>query len=334
MNQLDKTSYTVFLSSNDKVGGSNNNANYQVNWDNILPRKINKYKLVYSFQTAGGYYKDNYSQFQISAIGTIITPSFSCTLAPIYNASTGYLSLIVTTVTGVLYANNYVTIVGSNYNIIQGVSGTGQTLIISGNPAGYSGITYYGGPYTSVTANTVTNYSGSVSIGQTINYNTSTFLILNVTLFNTNSTNIILKGTPTTSLLPINTTLYASNNTTYNGCKVVINLGSQSTSFDTANLSQSYTLGYGFRDIQTSTSNSNCLSTFYMQNPPKTINIPNQNIINIQIFNNSNVYNSTTGNLQSNQLLTNTDYFSNPTSDMSSYSMILEFIPISNEIEI
>jgi hypothetical protein len=71
-----------------------------------------------------------------------------------------------------------------------------------------------------------------------------------------------------------------------------------------------------------------------MQNPPKTINIPNQNIINIQIFNNSNVYNSTTGNLQSNQLLTNTDYFSNPTSDMSSYSMILEFIPISNEIEI
>ena len=68
MNQLDKCSYTLFLSSTDKVSGSNNNASYQVNWDDFLPRDIEYYKTVFSFQTAGGYYRDNYSQFQISTL--------------------------------------------------------------------------------------------------------------------------------------------------------------------------------------------------------------------------------------------------------------------------
>ena len=56
MNQLDKNSYTLFLNSSDKVSGTNNNANYDVNWDDFLPRDINNYKVVFSFQTAGGYY--------------------------------------------------------------------------------------------------------------------------------------------------------------------------------------------------------------------------------------------------------------------------------------
>ena len=86
------------------------------------------------------------------------------------------------------------------------------------------------------------------------------------------------------------------------------------------------TIGYGFRDVQISTSNSNCLSTFYMQNAPKTISRPNQNMINIQIYNNSNVY--LNGLLQQNQLLVNTDYFSNPLADMTSYSLVLEIIPL------
>ena len=46
----------------------------------------------------------------------------------------------------------------------------------------------------------------------------------------------------------------------------------------------------------------------------------------IQIYNNSNVY--TNGLLTQNQLLVNTDYFSNPLTDMTGYSMIIEFIPV------
>ena len=63
-----------------------------------------------------------------------------------------------------------------------------------------------------------------------------------------------------------------------------------------------------------------------MQNAPKTVQQPNQIIINIQICNNSNV--NTNGLLTQNQLLVNTDYFSNPLTDMTSYSMIIQFIPV------
>jgi hypothetical protein len=66
-----------------------------------------------------------------------------------------------------------------------------------------------------------------------------------------------------------------------------------------------------------------------MQNPPKSISRPNQNLINIQMFNNSNVF--TNGVLTQNQLLVNTDYFSNPLTDMTSYSIIIEFIPLEKQ---
>jgi hypothetical protein len=328
MNQLDKPSYTVFLNSNDKVSGTNNNANYQINWSDFLPNNVEKYKLVFSFQTAGGYYKDNFSNFQISAIGVTTTPSFQCTVLPIYISSTNLTYIVVTTLTGILYAGNTVTINGVVCNIIQGVTATGQTLIISGITPVTINTNYYGGVYTSVTANTVSNYTGSLTSGQSINYNNNSFFIFAVNGLNTAATILIVKGTPTALLLPLNVQLFSSNKTTYNGCEINVNLGIKSFSFDSSTLSQSYTIGYGFRDIQTSSSNSNCFSTFYMQNPPKTIQKPNQNLINIQIYNNSYVY--TNGVLLNNQLLVNTDYFSNALSDMTNYFIVLEFIPINN----
>ena len=55
---IDKKSYTVYLSSNDKVSGSNNNGMYNINWDNFLPRNQQDYKVVFSFQSTAGNYKD------------------------------------------------------------------------------------------------------------------------------------------------------------------------------------------------------------------------------------------------------------------------------------
>jgi hypothetical protein len=283
---------------------------------------------VFSFQTAGGYYKDNFSNFQISLIGATTTPSFQCSLNPLYMSSTNTTYILISTLSGILYAGNTVTINGVVCNIIQGVTAIGQTLVISGVTALTFNTTYYGATYTSLTANTVSNYLGSLTAGQTINYNNNSFLIFAVTNLNTTTTSLVVKGQPTTSLLPTGVQLFASNKTTYNGCEINVNLGVTSYSFDSTSLSQSYTIGYGFRDIQTSSSNSNCFSTFYMQNPPKTILKPNQNLINIQIFNNSYVYMNSTGTLLNNQLLVNTDYFSNALSDMTNYFIVLEFIPI------
>jgi hypothetical protein len=45
-----RNSYTLFLNSTDKVSGTNNNANYDVNWDDFLPRDIDYYKVVFLFK--------------------------------------------------------------------------------------------------------------------------------------------------------------------------------------------------------------------------------------------------------------------------------------------
>jgi len=55
--QENKT-YTLFINSNNKISGTNNNANYQINWD-FLPHDCQNFKVAFSFNTASGYYKDN-----------------------------------------------------------------------------------------------------------------------------------------------------------------------------------------------------------------------------------------------------------------------------------
>ena len=63
---LSDKSYTLFLSSADKVSGTNNSANFNVNWDSFLPREYSIYKVTFSFQSGGGNYKDT----QFTAVST------------------------------------------------------------------------------------------------------------------------------------------------------------------------------------------------------------------------------------------------------------------------
>ena len=53
----EKETYTLFINSTDKISGTNNNGQYLVNWNDFLPQ-YNFFKMVFTFQTAGGYYKD------------------------------------------------------------------------------------------------------------------------------------------------------------------------------------------------------------------------------------------------------------------------------------
>jgi hypothetical protein len=63
---LSDRSYTLFLSSADKVSGTNNSANFNVNWDSFLPREYSIHKVTFSFQSGGGNYKDT----QFTAVST------------------------------------------------------------------------------------------------------------------------------------------------------------------------------------------------------------------------------------------------------------------------
>ena len=55
---MTEKNYTLFINSNNKVSGTNNNATYQILWD-FLPHDVQNFKVAFSFNTASGYYKDN-----------------------------------------------------------------------------------------------------------------------------------------------------------------------------------------------------------------------------------------------------------------------------------
>lgn len=121
---------------------------------------------------------------------------------------------------------------------------------------------------------------------------------------------------------------YSSTAYVFSSAKVVLNFQGRSFSFDTSTQSNSNSLGFIQRDLQVSgtiTTPSNTLSCWHGQNTPKTISRPSQNLINVQIINN---YNSTSTNTV---YLTDTNSSGTSlSSDMTNWSMILEFIPIGS----
>ena len=69
---LDSMSYSVVISSADKISGTNNNGFYNVSWDSLLPRQYQKYKVAFTFQTTAGTYKDQtYSTYIAFSSATV-----------------------------------------------------------------------------------------------------------------------------------------------------------------------------------------------------------------------------------------------------------------------
>ena len=66
-NFLSTKNYTIFISSNDKVSGTNN-------WDDVLPRNYSAFKCAFMFQSGGGKYTDGaYNTFTATTAGAILT---------------------------------------------------------------------------------------------------------------------------------------------------------------------------------------------------------------------------------------------------------------------
>ena len=100
------------------------------------------------------------------------------------------------------------------------------------------------------------------------------------------------------------------------------NFGGRSYSYDSSTIAGSNTLGLVQRDLQTTGSTSNTLSCFFYQNASKTISRPTESSFTIKIYNN---------------FLTNTLLFDTGTSpalavDMTSWTMMIEFIPLEESL--
>jgi hypothetical protein len=177
MNQLDKNSYTLFLNSSDKVSGTNNNANFDVNWDDFLPRDIEYFKVVYSFQTSGGYYRDNFSQFKnTTSTFNPVQATFQIATPAVYNATTNLTSFVVSVLNnGPLLLNNFITYGGKSFLIVQQANAVGDTCIVQGNTNLATNSNLFQTIYTQLTCDTagINNYTGSLTVGQSIIYNGS-----------------------------------------------------------------------------------------------------------------------------------------------------------------
>ena len=107
----------------------------------------------------------------------------------------------------------------------------------------------------------------------------------------------------------------------YSTAKILVNFGCKTFTYDTSSKGGSMLLGIVQRDIQTGTSPSNNFSCYYMWNPPKCITRPENNSLSIQIINPSNTV--------SPYYLYDTNTAGTSVAvDMTSYSMMIEFVPI------
>lgn len=157
-NQLETKSYTLFVSSNDKISGTNNQATFNINWDDFLPKEYDTYKMTFSFQTAGGYYIDN----------TFTSGNSSM-------VSGGYTLTVSSVATGIVTAGQLI----SGSSAIQA-----NTYIVSQATGTTGGIGTYlvSKPFVSTIANTTVNgqinYSGCKivmdTLGRSYSFDTAT----------------------------------------------------------------------------------------------------------------------------------------------------------------
>lgn len=178
---------------------------------------------------------------------------------------------------------------------------------------------------------------GQYVIGQGINPGTTVISIAanNVTL-SIPTLGVIANGSQVYFYVAANV-----NAITYSSARVIMQNQGRSFSFDTQNKGPSTNLGILQRDIQLASSKSNALSCFYCQNPPRTLARPNQNLITINIMNN---YSFAGGIVSYNNgvpiystMATNQNFLTDTNAsgsviaaDMTGYTMLLEFIPISS----
>jgi hypothetical protein len=116
---------------------------------------------------------------------------------------------------------------------------------------------------------------------------------------------------------------YVAIPTVFSTAKIITNLQGASFSYDSSTNSGTNVLGLIQRDIQTTTSSSNTLACFFYQNASKTIIKPSSNNFTISIYN----------NYLTNTLLVDTNAGGTALlTDMSAWTAMLEFIPISDSI--
>jgi len=310
IDSFNEKSYSLVINSADKISGTNNNATYSIDWEQFIPRDISNYKVAYSFQSVGGYYSD----------GVTKIPNITGTSNTLLYSTSPYAST----------SNSASIAVGVNTFAFSAAGFTGSVLTSAAITAGLyifvTNVNYPGLNFFPI-GTQVLGFTGGTPAGG----GGSTVYLSAGALY----------AVPATSIVTIVSAANISP-VTYSSARLLLNFNSSSNSFDTGTKGKSINLGTCQRDIQTTTSKSNTLSTFYCQVPPRCMVRPHINLLTVQLFNNCvfaggiTSYNGNTPATYSitptnNNFLTDTNQNGSAistTNDMTPYHLYLEFIPL------
>lgn len=306
--------YVVVLNSNNKTTGTNNQAQFNIDYS-FLPKNFQYYKMNYSFQSAGGVYKDQIIEFGGSTSGNTLTISVIETVIGVtqFCALNARLSSMMSNVT--VPNNTYITAYGSS-----SVGALG-TYTLSQTPAsdilGISGT----GSLTSG-SNVVTFTVGRTGlIGMFITHSTN--LVAGTRIIAGSGTtwymNKTATGTHTTQTMNLYPAFQAKLN--YSTANIHMDFGCKSYIYDNANNGPSQYVGVAQRYTQGT--GSNHFNLWWEQMPSQILSIHNSTgVINTTIYNGDDQASG------GQQLMTDISLGGIPMNDFSPWIATISFTPI------
>ena len=84
MTLTEDKSYLLYLNSQDRISGSNNDSTFYINWDSFLPRKPEQYEVSFMFNSATGHFTDSgQSRAVLISVGTELPTGTTVKLYPL-----------------------------------------------------------------------------------------------------------------------------------------------------------------------------------------------------------------------------------------------------------
>lgn len=127
--------YSLVLNSYDKISGTNNNATFDIDWT-FLPKEVDRYKCIYTFQSVGGYYTDGSIQVSQTTNGSTASGATNITLSGVVGLGVGM------TLSGSVYTPANTTISAIAGNVITLSNATTSTIPTATSLKFYSTINY------------------------------------------------------------------------------------------------------------------------------------------------------------------------------------------------
>ena len=306
-------SYVVVLNSVDKTSGTNNQASFNVDFS-FLPKNYQYFKMNYSFQSAGGVYKDQIIEFGGSTSGNTLTIStYDTAITGQFCSLNARLTSLMSNVT-YLQSNTYIQSYGTGTGLLGTYTidmPTFDILAVSttGSLTSGSNVVTFATSKTGILGMFITHSAGTTAGTRIIGGSGTTWYMSKVAI-----------ATHTSQTMNLYPAFQAKlNNSTAN---IHLDFGCKSYIYDNANSSgiSSY-VGVAQRYNQGTASNH--FNLWWEQMPSQVMNIHNSTgVINATIYNGDDQASG------GNQLMTDISLGGIPMNDFSQWIATISFTPI------